>query len=284
MRRGVFIVLSSLAAGCAEGSTTESPDETPVIALSDPGHASLPDLNSGSSDAARTDRLRSPKHPAFAAVMPFGLVACKPGAFCDDFEDASPGSRWTAAVATNGVVDFVGPSSSLGAHALRASTNGAGAAAYLTLDGASLGKHWVGELAFSFRLDSLPTAAMGGPEIVVVDAFGATTRIGFSVRPEGIALHQHFESCSGTACTSRSDLVSDVKPGEWRHLGVAIETTGTTAPPYGRIEVTIDGGDLIFVPLTVTPFDGKAEAHAGITVADGAPATAHIDDVMFYVR
>jgi hypothetical protein len=281
MRGAIAVVLLSLAAGCAQGSTTDTLDDTPIVALSDPGHAMLPDLGDGTSPA---DRARVPEGPSFAKTVPFAIAACKKGAFCDDFEDATPGSRWTSAVATDGVVDFVAPSSSMGARALHATTSGAGAAAYLKLAGASLGTQWVAVLGFTLRVEALPTAVLGGPEIVVASANGALTRIGFSVRPDGIALHQHFDACSGPSCASRSDLVSDVKAGEWRRLVVAIETTSTTGPSYGRIEVSVDGGELIVLPLTVTPFDGKAEARAGITLADTAPAAARIDDVIFYTK
>jgi len=220
--------------------------------------------------------------------MPLVHVGCKKNAFCDDFEGADPGSRWTGTVATGGVVDFVGPSSAVGANALRtvtpAASGGGASAAYLTLAGPDLGTQWVGSLAFSFRVEATPAAMLGGPEIAVVDANGMTTRIGFSVRPEGIALHQHFESCTGPTCTQRSDVVTDVKPGEWRRLTVAVETTGASAAPYGRIEVTVDGGEVILLPLEVTPFNGRSEVRAGITVADSAPATARIDDVVFFTH
>ena len=223
-----------------------------------------------------------PNH--FALGAPFAVTSCKPGTFCDDFEDPAPAKRWTGTVTITGIVDFPGPSSSMGAHALRASTSAAGGAAYLTRHGAAVGSQWVGALAFSLRVDALPMTALGGPEIAIVDAEGATTHVGFSVRPEGLALHQFSESCGGSTCTPRSDLVSDVKPGEWRHLVVAIETYGTTTSPYGRIEVTVDDGGLIVLPLTVMPHAGLAEARAGITVADVAPATARIDDVTFYAH
>lgn len=291
MRRALFLMLASLAGGCAAGSTataTGGDDRGPgpdALALSDPA-APLPELGrndaASNGDHAHVTPFMTPKH--FALPGPFAITSCKQGAFCDDFEEPSPDKRWTSTVATAGSVDFPGPSSSLGAHALRAITTNTGGAAYLTRGGSALGAQWVGALAFSLRVDALPVTALGGPEIAVVDANGATTHVGFSVRPEGIALHQFFESCSGSPCTSRSDLVSDVKPGEWRHLVVAIETYGTSTPPYGRIEVTVDDGDLIVLPLTVTPYDGQGEARAGITVADVAPATVRIDDVTFYAH
>jgi hypothetical protein len=287
-------MLFSLAAGCATGSTSGSEDvgSGPIVALSDDTGTKVPNLpeldrNAVSSDGAQAARvgpgsLTAPKKLALAG--PFAISSCKMGAFCEDFEEPSPAKRWSSTIATAGDIDFSGPSSSLGAHALRAMTNGAGGAAYLTLDGSTLGAQWVGALAFSMRVEAQPVTALGGPEIAVVDANGATTRVGFSVRSDGIALHQFFESCSGSWCTSRSDLVTDVKPGEWRRLVVAVETFGTTTPPYGRVEVTVDDGDLIVLPLTVRPYDGQAKAHAGITVADTAPATARIDDVTFYAH
>lgn len=292
MRRALFptlLSLASLCAGCANGSTTGSDDlaSDPVVALSDPG-AKLPELGrSDGTSAADPTRITAtsfatPKHLGVAS--PFAITTCKKGAFCEDFEEPSPATRWTTTVATAGAVDFPGPSLSFGAHALRAVTAGTGGAAYLAREGAVVGTQWVGVLDLAFRVEAVPVTALGGPELAVVDANGATTRIGFSIRPEGIALHQSFESCTGGPCASRSDLVSDVKAGEWRHLVVAVETYGTTAPPFGRIEVLVDDGELLSLPLTVTPFDGTAEARVGITVADSAAATARADDVTFYAQ
>lgn len=281
MRRGLFVVLASLAAGCAQGVDDDADDLaiSPVVALSAPGH--LPAMVSSQPPA---ELARATTGLSFAATKPFVLVACKKNAFCDDFEGAVPGSRWSGAVARDGVIDFDAPSSSLGAHALRAASAGAGSVAYLTLDGAPLGTQWVGSLGFSMRLDGVPAEALGGPELAVVGANGASTRIGFSVRPEGIALHQYAAGCSGGACASRSDLVADTKAGEWRRLVLAVETSNAVAAPYGRVEVTVDGGELVTLPLVVAPFSGRAVVRAGITAGDSAPATARIDDVVFYAH
>ena len=278
MRRGTFVVLTLLAAGCAQGSNDEGADlGAPTVALSIP--RTVPGATASAADRARATEGRD-----FGVTTPLVHVGCKKNAFCDDFEDAVPGSRWTSTVASDGVVDFVSPSSAFGSHALRATTTAAGAGAYLTLAGPSFGTQWVGSLAFSFRVDRAPSSALGGPEIAVIGANGMTTHIGFSVRPDGIALHQRFDTCAGSACTTRSDLVTDVKPGEWRRLTLAIETTGSSAPPYGRIEVTVDGSEVMLLPLAVTPFDGKAEVRAGITLADSAAATARVDDVVFFAH
>lgn len=272
--------LGALAGGCANGSGAGDAElqGTPVVALPEPA------AHGGSAEATVIDHLRQSNHRDFGVTIPFAKVGCRKNAFCDDFEEATPGARWTSSIATQGTIDFVGPSSSLGAHALRATTSGSGGAAYLTLAGPSVGQNWVGSLAFSMRVEAMPSTVIGGPELAVIDGNGATTRIGFSVRPEGVAVHQYFESCSGPACTSRSDIVADVKPGEWRRLTVALETSGSAAPPYGRIEVTVDGGEILLLPLAVTPFDGNAEVHAGITVGDTTPATARIDDVVFFTH
>ena len=282
------------AMGCAAGSTHSDTDlaSPPVVTFSHPG-APLPELGREDATANASSSPEPQLMPsAFGAGSAqaahaslgagFAVTSCKKDAFCEDFEEPLPATRWTGA--TGGGVDFPAPSSSLGAHALRASTQGGGPAAYLTRAGEQVGTQWVGALELSLRVDALPATALGGPELAVTDAAGATTHIGFTVRPDGIALHQRFESCRGAACTSRSDLVSDVKAGEWRHLVVAVETYGTTAPPFGRIEVIVDGGALLVLPLTVTPFDGQAEARAGITFADTAPATARVDDVTFYAH
>jgi hypothetical protein len=285
MRRGIrvaLVCLGGLAAGCAQGSspTDEDVASPPVVALQDPSDVPPPETTSPATMA------RAPRRPSFAVTTPFVHVDCRKGAFCEDFEEASPGARWTSSVATDGgVIDFVGPSSSFGAHALRATTSGSGAAAYLMLAGPTVAQQWVGSLTFSMRVESLPTTVLGGPEITVTDPNGAVTRIGFSVHPNGIALHQYFDSCSGLSCTARADIVTDVKPGEWRRLSVGIEGTGSSAAPYGRIEVTVDdSGDLITLPLAVTPFDGYVEVHAGITIADSVASIARVDDVVFFTH
>ncbi len=281
--------LAMVAAGCAQGSVTSGDDLSgdPVIALSDPGPpgAKLPELGSNERLIPIAVSASATKHLAPAAG-PFAIATCKKGAFCDDFEEASPATRWTSTVLTpGGAIDFPGPSSSLGAHALRAVTSGAGDAAYLTRDGGVVGGQWVGVLELALRVDALPAVAVGGPELAVIDASGNATRIGLAVRPAGIALEQHFDSCAGSGCSARSDLVSnEPKPGEWRQVVLAVETYGTTAPPFGRIEVLVDGGDLIVLPLTVMLSDGRAEARAGITSGDTAPATARVDDVTFYAH
>lgn len=290
MRTGIFFVLISLAAagaqGCAAGSEDPSlDDETRNVALAAPNGnaANLPPRGEMGDDSLAA-RARAPKVPAFAILKPFIGTSCKINAFCDDFEDGAPGARWTGAVTTLGLLDFAGPSSSAGANSLHVATNGAGGAAYLSLAGKALGSQWAGALAVTMRIDAPPTTVIGGPEIAVAHTGGGMTRIGFSIRPEGIALHQYFDACSGSSCATRSDIVSEVKAGEWRRLVVAVETTNSVAPPYGRVEVTIDGGELIVLPLTVAPFNGTAEVHAGITVADSVPSNARIDDVVFFTH
>jgi hypothetical protein len=280
--------MATAAAGCAEGSATTGDDLSgdPVIALTAPGPpgATLPELGSTERVVPTTVAASTTKH--LAAASPFAITTCKKGAFCDDFEEATPTTRWTSTVlASSGALDFPGPSSSLGVHALRAVTSSAGGAAYLTRNGGAVGGQWVGVLELALRVDAVPAVALGGPELAVVDDAGAATRIGLSIHPDGLALEQHFESCAGSGCSARSHLVSnETKPGEWRHVVVAVETYGTTAPPFGRIEVLVDGGDLIVLPLTVTLSDGRAEARAGITSGDTAPATARVDDVTFYAH
>jgi hypothetical protein len=283
-------ILATATAGCANGSSTSGDDLAgdPAIALSDPG-AKLPELGSNvrtpGDEPVVSIPLAASTTNHLAPPSPFATTTCKTGAFCEDFEEPAPATRWRNAVITGGALDFPGPSASLGAHALRAVTSGAGGAAYLTRDGGAVGGQWVGVLELALRVDALPVSAVGGPELAVVDAAGSTTRIGLSIGPDGIALAQHFESCAGSACSARSDLVSNVAmAGEWRHLVVAVETYGTTSPPFGRIEVIVDGGDLLVLPLTVTLSDGEVEARAGITSGDTAPATARVDDVTFYAH
>jgi hypothetical protein len=271
---------ASFALGCAAGTSDETAaaQPGPVVAYSATGHAALP-------PEPRTDAPRIALHAVerelAARTAAIASSACKKGAFCDDFEDAAPGTRWSGTVASAGVVELGSASTTLGAHSLRTSTSGAGGLAYLTVDAAVVGSHWAGALGFSMRVDAAPSASLGGPAITVALGSGASVRIGFSVTAEAISLHQYAGDCGDAPCDVRTDRVTSMKPGEWRRLVVAVEAASSLAPPYGRVEVTVDGGELITLPLVVPAFAGPASVQAGITAADDAPATVSIDDVVF---
>jgi hypothetical protein len=166
-----------------------------------------------------------------------------------------------------------------GAHALRVVTSGRDAASYLTRDLGKIARGWVSGLAFSGRLVAPPTNVVGGPELVVLDAIGGATRIGFSFGSKGIFLHQIAASCHSDACV-RSARVADSKEGEWRRLDVAVEA----ADGAGRVEVVVDRGALFTLPLEVSSPDGSLVAHVGITSADWSPSELNVDDVVIFRR
>src|SRR4051812_8237597 len=114
MRSVVICALASLAAACAPSEVGGAGEETDTAAP--PGTSTPVTGDRAHAADGRTAGALEPSHPL--------EQTCRKGAFCDDFEDATPGSRWTSSVATAGRLDFVGPSSSLGARSLHAVANG----------------------------------------------------------------------------------------------------------------------------------------------------------------
>jgi len=208
---------------------------------------------------------------------------CRKDAFCDDFEDAAPGTRWQA----SGAVDFVGPSSTLGDRAMRARVGAGASPAFLRLVGKQVAHHWAGALGLSLMVDALPLRAVGGPEIVVPTstAGGAVgARLSIVVVPDGIQLEQRAAGCDDSACASRTDRIAPVRPGEWSRIVIGVEATEGAGAPFGRVEVSLDGGDNANLPLVVLPLGGNVEVRAGIARADDADASLRVDDVMFFTR
>ncbi|MBX3189092.1 MAG: hypothetical protein KF819_18870 [Labilithrix sp.] len=270
MRGGLALVVGLLAAGCASEAIEPAPTSQPEIV----GEAPRATSSIGTGEAKSVG-------VSFEVERARAFV-CRKGAFCDDFESALPGARWTATKEDQGgAIDFVTPSSSLGARSMRARvTASEGSSAYLVVEGAELSSRWSGALGFSILLDALPVAALGGPRIVVPTADGEAA-IGVSMRPEGIVLEQ--SSPDGVV---RADLVSlDTADGKWARVVIGVEASGPIGGgAFGRIEISVDGSDNLDLPLAVAPFGGRVEVRAGITSPDAAPATARVDDVMFFTR
>jgi hypothetical protein len=268
-------VIVALAAGCAEGVTETAEDAAPRALV-----PSVARSAQGTSQGAAGDEGRGARPPGapFTAPAPVSPSPCRKGAFCDDFEVPEAATQWSSAVAREGLLDLAGPSASPGALALRARTRGPEGVAYLKLDGPPVGAHWVAVLAFSVRLDAAPVQRVGGPELVVIGRAGVA-RLGISVRPDGLALDQRADG--GAA---RSALVAPTRSGEWRRVVVAVEAVDAATAPFGRVEVTVDDGELVTTPLVVAPFEGLLEVRAGVTDGDEAPATLRVDDLQFSLR
>ncbi|MBS2018358.1 MAG: hypothetical protein JST00_36165 [Deltaproteobacteria bacterium] len=222
------------------------------------------------------------------ATKPLAQFSCRKDAFCDDFEGkVLPGSLWSVvpAGATNDTLAFVGPSSSLGARALRVSTGANGAPSFLEVAGKKPASGWAGAFGVSIRVDALPEESLAGPEILVRDDAGvALARIAIVVTSVGIGLEQRGAGCEATACAERLDMLLPAIAGDWHRVVVGVEAVDAEAPPYGRVEVSIDGSDNAAVPLALRSVGGRISVAAGITRADVAPAVLRVDDVMFFTR
>jgi hypothetical protein len=261
MRRFVVLAL----AGCASGGDASGIGD--VAPAQEPGAARSP-------AAAVADGRVAP-----APAEPLAFV-CRSDAFCEDFEGTDPASRWSGASQSG--FAFVAPSASRGVRSMRVAAKAGAAPVYLLLDAGARGASFSGALSFAVRLDAVPAARIAGPSVVVG---GAT--IGVELRPHGMVLVQQAVACTPPTCLARGDLVSDasaVAPGVWHRVVIGFEVNGADAPPYGRIEIGVDGADLVDASLTVPLFDGAAELHAGVTIADEAPFGFNLDDVMFFTK
>lgn len=211
--------------------------------------------------------------------------SCRKDAFCDDFESATPGSKWSSSVPSDGSLTFVGPSSSLGARALRATAAANGAPSFLELSGKQLPSSWAGALGVSVRVEKLPQTSVAGPELAVRDANGvAIAHIAIVVTNVGLGLEQRGPGCDDSACADRLDMLLPIAAGEWNRVVLGIEAQDVATGPFGRIEISVDGSDNAVVPLVVRPIGGQVVVDAGLTRADTAPSALRVDDVMFFTR
>lgn len=267
MRAHVALALGcTWIVGCADGgSSAEQPgDEQPIT--------------ESTRDRAPVVEAPAREAPPPAAPLTF---QCRADAFCEDFESQDPASRWSGEVGSG--FTFVGPSATKGAQSLRVTS--AGAPAFLRLDGGDVGRSAWGALAFAVRFDAAPATSIGGPALVAKLPSGDEVSIGIGVTAEGLVLEQRTTgACAQPACKQKSDLVALAKPGGWHDVVVGFEINSTGLSPYGRVEVGVDGAELVTRSLLVPFYDATIEVRAGITRADTAPSELQIDDVMFFVK
>jgi hypothetical protein len=223
-----------------------------------------------------------PVAPPAAQTLEF---QCRSDAFCEDFESADPASRWSGASAPGAPFAFVAPSASKGARSMRVTSIASGAPVFLRKDGGAFTGALFGAVAFAIRVDATASVALGGPTLALTGAGGGEATIGVVLRAEGVALEQHATTCAAPACRERADVVAaPVSPGAWHTVVVGFEVNESPAPPYGRLEIGVDGADLTTYSLTVPFFEGALELRAGITSPDTALAGVQIDDVMFFAK
>jgi len=264
MRARVVFAAACLTA-CAAPADPSAGDPQEIVAAPD-GRRSPP----SAADIARAD-VPTPDPPKVAHAY-----ACRSDAFCEDFESADPFARWTSSTTTGpGALDLLAPSASLGARSMHARAGDPTATAYLHESGPGASAHLAGAFGFAIRLDALPSATLGGPRLAVDLPTGIAT-IGITVTADGFFLEQRSEGV---------DLAIPIGPATadaWHRITVGLEANEAAVAPYGRVEVSIDGGDLAAYKLVVPVYAGPLELHAGITRPDPTATSLELDDVMFF--
>jgi hypothetical protein len=218
-------------------------------------------------------------------AQPVGFV-CRPGAFCEDFEEVAYAPHWGGSFTTGGgTIELGTDSASLGRGSLRLASKDAASSAYLLQGKGDVGARWSGVLGFAFRVDQVPSKYLGGPELTVKTADGPLT-LRISMRPEGVYLEQRATAaCLRDRCQVKSTLVAPAKPNHWYRIAVGVEANANAAPPYGRVEAAVQGGDNVSTDLSLPLYEGSAFLSAGITEGDpGQRAFADLDDVSLLVR
>jgi hypothetical protein len=262
MRSVVFAVAVALVMGCSAGSVdpdlSSGEDE---IAVKAPG-------SGASRTPAPGDGVATTLRPAPKALQ----LLCRPDAFCEDFEAVDPTSHWTGkVVSTGGALAFVGPSASLGAQSLHVTATPDGAA-YLRLDGGYAPATWAGALTFAIDVAAPPSRRVAGPELAVGEA-----RIVLSYSRDTLVIEQRYG-----ADFAYATVVATPAFGAWQRVAIGLEVNESSAAPYGRLEVSVDGGELHHMPLAVPLYGGTRELRAGVTAPDLADANVSLDDIVFF--
>jgi hypothetical protein len=212
---------------------------------------------------------------------------CRAGAFCEDFEDQGFANHWRSVLtAGGGTVEQVTDSASLGRGSLRLFTADDASSAYLLQEKATVKGNWSGVLAFAFRVSSVPTQYLGGPELTLRTADGPIT-IRLTMAPEGVFVEQRSTAdCVAGRCTPKRTLIAQAHANDWYRVNLGFEVNPAKAAPYGRIEASVDdSGVVVSTDLSVPFYDGDMLFSAGITQGDvGHRALADLDDVTLLVR
>jgi hypothetical protein len=218
------------------------------------------------------------------AKSPVAFV-CRKGAFCDDFEEKSLGTGWTDRLeVSSGRLRLTQDSASLGKSALEMWTRDESSSAFLIHEKADVSGPWAGVLGFALRVDDVPGKSLGGPELTMKTKDGLVT-IGVVLGPEGLVLEQRAtEECLNDRCKNRSWVIAPAVDRHWYRVRIGVEANPRDVAPYGRLEVSVDDGELLTGDLTVPFFDGSIFLRAGITQGDARPARAELDDVSLLVR
>lgn len=268
-------------------SPVDDAERAPVVNV-----ANVPALTTSETPAAANDADRARAHGEDFAVAsrpaaPAAFV-CRTGAFCEDFEEEAFAGRWSEIVTTTGgKLDLGRESASSGKGALRLSAHDDASSAFLFTSPptkAEVVSDWSGVLGLAFRVDQVPAKYLGGPQLTVETHDGPVTlRIG--MRPEGVVLEQISEAtCRRDRCVPTSTVIAPASANHWYRITLGAEVNPRVAPPYGRLEIRVDGGDLMATDLMVPFYDGAVFLRAGITQGDARRAFMDLDDVTLLVR
>jgi len=287
MRALVALACLGLVACAADAEPTD-----PLLASITPAPAAAP--AAGPSEAHAAPALPSGIRPVGSDVQvpvshdpsPAGFV-CRPGAFCEDFEEQGFESRWSSELTTgSGSIEHNTASASLGRGSLRLFTADDSSSAYLLEDKGTVKGNWSGSVGFAFRVAAVPAHYLGGPELTVSTADGPIT-IRVSMAPEGVFVEQRSTAaCTRDRCVPKRTLIAAAHPNHWYRVTLGLEVNPAGAGPYGRLEASVDdSGVVVSTDLSVPFYDGALAFSAGVTQGDvGNRALADLDDVTLLVR
>ncbi len=254
---------------------THGDDETP-----DPGPA---------APAAKEDGRRA---RATAGAFDLGLptpastsFVCRQGAFCDDFESDQTGfARWTGVVRSGGgKLETNGDSASVGRSAITFFAPDPASYVFLDRTAGGVGTTWSGLVGFALKVETAPEVQLGGPELSLKTADGPVS-VRVSVRPEGLVLEQLAPECGKDRCHPIAHLIAPAKIGAYYRVRIGLSVGAQKAPPYGRVETTVDDGPLVANDLVVPLYEGGISLRAGITEGDTKRALVSLDDVSLFTR
>jgi hypothetical protein len=207
------------------------------------------------------------------------------GAFCEDFEAQTWSTTWSDFVLHAGAKGERGnESASVGGAALRVISATPESEAFLLHEEGEVRGQWSGTVGFAFRIDALPVVSLTGPSWTVKEKDGPVS-LRIKVTPESVLLEQTSEAtCRRDRCQPSVRVLAPAQATHWYRVRLGVEVDPRTAPPYGRLETTVDGGPVTSADLTIPFFGGASSVRAGITQGDVTRAFANVDDVSILVR
>ena len=211
--------------------------------------------------------------------------ACRQGAFCDDFEAEEPvGTRWSGVFeGAGGKLEGASESASPGRGAVTFFAPAADSQIFLDRTSGGVATTWSGALGFALKVAAVPGSQLGGPELSVKTQDGPVS-VRVSLRPEGLVLEQLAPKCARGRCRPTSTIIAPAKEGAWYHVRIGFEVAAQPAPPYGRLQASVDGALPLSTDLEVPLYDGSVSFHAGITQGDSRRALANLDDITLFTR